>query len=130
MLRILVLAFCVAIPGWTQSPKIADKVANAKKHDGYFPFYWEERSGKLWIEIQRWNSEFLYVSSLPAGLGSNDIGLDRGQLGARRIVRFERRGPKVLLVQPNYDFRAVSEDADERKAVRDSFAESVIWGFT
>jgi hypothetical protein len=129
MLRLTVLTLCVAMSGWTQSAKIADKVANAKKHDGYFPFYWEEKSGKLWLEIGRWDTEFLYVNSLPAGLGSNDVGLDRGQLGGTRIVRFERRGPKVLLVQPNYDFRALSDDPEERKAVRDSFAESVLWGF-
>jgi hypothetical protein len=63
-------------------------------------------------------------------VGSNDIGLDRGQLGATRIVRFERSGPKVLLVQENLNFRAVSNDADEKRAVHDSFAESVLWGFT
>lgn len=129
MVRLLVFTLCVAMPGWTQSPKIADKVADAKKQDGFFPLYWSEKSGKLWLEVGRWNTEFLYVNSLPAGLGSNDIGLDRGQLGESRIVRFERRGPKVLLVQPNYDFRALSNDAEERKAVRDSFAESVLWGF-
>ena len=61
-------------------------------------------------------TEFLYQSSLPAGIGSNDIGLDRGQLGATRIVRFERSGPKVLLIQSNLDYRAVSNDEDERLA--------------
>ncbi len=63
-------------------------------------------------------------------MGSNDIGLDRGQLGATRIVRFERSGPKVLLVQENLDYRASSSDVYERQAVHDSFAESVLWGFT
>jgi Domain of unknown function (DUF5117) len=63
-------------------------------------------------------------------VGSNDIGLDRGQLGATRIVRFQRSGPKVLLVQENLDYRANSSDAEERRAVHDSFAESVLWGFS
>src|SRR5215470_13233760 len=90
---------------------IVDKTKDAQKLPGYFNLYWDAKQGKLWREIDKWNTEFLYQSSLPAGVGSNDIGLDRGQLGATRIVRFERSGPKVLLVQENLDYRAVSSDA-------------------
>jgi hypothetical protein len=108
---------------------IAEKVAPMEKFPGYFPFYWDAKAGKLWLEIDKWNSEFLYVESLPAGLGSNDIGLDRGQLGQSHIVRFERTGPKVLLIASNYGFRANSDDVDERRAVKDAFAESTLWGF-
>ncbi|MBS1840326.1 MAG: zinc-dependent metalloprotease [Acidobacteria bacterium] len=109
---------------------IAEKTKDAQKLAGYFNLYWEAKQGKLWLEIDKWGSDFLYQSSLPAGIGSNDIGLDRGQLGATRIVRFERSGPKVLLVQQNLDYRAISSDPYEQKAVHDSFAESVIWGFS
>jgi hypothetical protein len=109
---------------------IAEKTAGAAKLAGYFTLYWDAKAGKLWLEIDTWGTEFLYQSSLPAGIGSNDIGLDRGQLGATRVVRFERSGPKVLLIQANLDYRAVSNDEDERRAVRDSFAESALWGFT
>src|SRR5580658_5424645 len=108
---------------------IAEKTAGAQKLTGYFNLYWDAKTGKLWLEIDKWGTEFLYQSALPAGVGSNDIGLDRGQLGATRIVRFERSGPKVLLIQSNLDYRAVSNDEDERRAVRDSFAESALWGF-
>lgn len=109
---------------------IAEKTASVKKLPGYFNVYWDAKQGKLWLEIDKWNSEFLYQSGLSAGMGSNDIGLDRGQLGATRIVRFERSGPKVLLVQENLDYRAVSDDPAEKRAVHDSFAESVLAGFT
>src|SRR5436309_3364841 len=101
-------------------PTIAEKVAPMEKFPGYFPFYWDAKAGKLWLEIDKWNSEFLYVESLPAGIGSNDLGLDRGQLGQSHIVRFERTGPRVLLTASNYGFRANSNDADERRAVRDA----------
>jgi hypothetical protein len=111
------------------TPTIAAKTAGLKSFPGYFNFYWDEKAGKIWLELDKWGDEFLYVNSLPAGIGSNDIGLDRGQLGGARVVRFERSGPKVLLIQPNYEFRAVSDNPDERRAVRDSFAESVLWGF-
>ncbi len=113
-----------------QTATIAEKTAGAQKLAGYFNLYWDAKQGKLWLEIDKWGSKFLYQSGLSAGMGSNDIGLDRGQLGARGIVRFERSGPKVLLMQENLQYRAVSNDPDERRAVHESFAESALWGFT
>ncbi len=108
---------------------IQEKTAGMQKFPGYFPLYWDSKGGKIWLLIGRFDAEFLYVNSLPAGVGSNDIGLDRGQLGQGRIVKFQRSGPKILLVQPNYSYRASSESADERRAVEESFAQSVLWGF-
>ena len=113
----------------TKMPTIAEKVAGMEKFPGYFPFYWDAKAGKMWLEIDKWNTEFLYVESLPAGIGSNDIGLDRGQLGTSSIVRFDRSGPRVLLVASNYGFRASSNNPDERQSVKDAFAESTLWGF-
>jgi hypothetical protein len=113
----------------TKTPTIGEKVSGMQKYPGFFPFYWDAKAGKIWLEVDKWSSEFLYVASLPAGLGSNDIGLDRGQLGANYIVRFERIGPRVLLVAPNYSFRASTTNPDELVAVKDAFAESTLWGF-
>lgn len=109
---------------------IAAKVTGMKHSPGYFDFYYDEKQDKIFLVIDKFDTEFLYVNSLPAGIGSNDLGLDRGQLGDDRIVKFERRGPKVLLVQPNYRYRAVSDNEEERKAVEQAFAQSVLWGFT
>ncbi|HSC44431.1 MAG TPA: zinc-dependent metalloprotease [Candidatus Acidoferrum sp.] len=125
-----VLSFPLAPACSAQGGGIAEKTRDTQKLAGYFNLYWDAKAGKLWLEIDKWDTEFLYESGLPAGIGSNDIGLDRGQLGETRIVQFERSGPKVLLVQENLSFRAVSSDPDERRAVHDSFAESVLWGFT
>ena len=116
--------------GAASTPTIGEKTAGMQRMAGYFNLYWDAKQGKLWLEIDKWGTEFLYQTGLPAGIGSNDIGLDRGQLGATRIVRFDRSGPKVLLVQENLEYRAVSNDPDERRAVHDSFAESALWGFT
>ncbi len=110
-------------------PGIAEKTAGMEKRSGFFPFYWDAKGGKIWLEIDRWDTEFLYVESLPAGIGSNDIGLDRGQPGESRVVRFTRTGPKVLLIQSNYSFRAASGSREEKQSVTESFAESVLWGF-
>ena len=116
-------------------PTVREKTAGMKHLDGLIPLDWDAKSGRLYIEIPRIDAEgrsgdFLYATSLPFGTGSNDLGLDRGQVSEGRIVHFERRGPKVLLVQPNLAFRSSSRDKDEQLAVRQSFAESVLWGFT
>ena len=110
-------------------PTVSTKVAAMHAMPGFFPVYWDDKSGKLWLEIPRFETDFLYVPSLPAGVGSNDIGLDRGQLGQERVVRFTRSGPRVLLVQRNLAFRAEQGSAAERRAVEDSFAQSVLGGF-
>ncbi len=87
-------------------------------------------TGKIYLEIDKWEKEFIYINALPAGIGSNDIGLDRGQIGENRIVYFWRSGPRVLLIQPNYSYRANTSDPAEKRAVDESFAKSVLWGFT
>ena len=108
---------------------ITDKIEGMTEYLGFYNFYWDEKEGKIWLEISNWDEEFLYVNALSAGLGSNDIGLDRNQLGKTRIVYFHRIGPKVLLFQPNYSYRALSGNPDEVKDVDDSFTSAVIWGF-
>ncbi len=108
---------------------IAEKTKGAEKMEGFVPLYWQASSGKLFLEVPRFNQELLYQISLSAGLGSNPVGLDRGQLGSSAIAFFERVGQKVLLIQPNYRYRALSTDAAERRAVEESFARSVLWGF-
>lgn len=111
----------------SQPPK--SKTSSMQKFDGYFNFFYDSRQDKIFLLIDKLDEEFLYVNSLTAGIGSNDIGLDRGQLGGRKVVKFSRVGPKVLLIQPNYNYRAESENPNERKAVEQAFAQSVIWGF-
>jgi hypothetical protein len=108
---------------------IEEKTEGMQKYEGFFNFWWDQDSGKIWLEIDRFEEEFLYVNSLAAGVGSNDIGLDRSQLGDSRIVFFRKTGPKILMIQPNYDFRATSGVELEQKSVREAFASSVLFGF-
>jgi hypothetical protein len=109
---------------------IEAKTAGMKKYPGYFEFYYDEKQDKIHLVIDKLDTEFLYVESLTAGVGSNDIGLDRNQLGRERVVKFQRRGPKVLLTEINLSYRAISNNAAERKAVEEAFAQSVLFGFT
>ena len=102
---------------------------NFKAYNGFFNFYYDDSSDKIYLEINNLDKEFLYISSLSSGLGSNDIGLDRGQLGNERLVKFSKYGDKIFLIQPNLRYRAVSENELEKRSVEQAFAKSVIYGF-
>ena len=100
-----------------------------QKLDGFFPLYRDAKAGKVYLEVAGDGKDFLLLDQLPYGLGSNDVGLDRGQLGQGRVVHFSFVGGKILLIQPNLDYRSSAAEQAERKAVEESFAESVLWGF-
>ena len=129
-MRIILTLLLFPFLSFAQTTTIAEKTKNMELRKGYFNYYWDNSQGKIYLVIDKFNTPFLYVNSLPAGLGSNDIGLDRGQIGDTRIVYFNRVGKKILMVQPNYDYRAVSNDSREQKAVTESFAQSILFGFT
>jgi hypothetical protein len=129
----LVLAL-LAISAFASAQSISTKTAAMKHIDGYLPLEWDAKAGKLYLEIPHFDAnghspDILYTHSLPYGTGSNDLGLDRGQISRGQLVRFERTGPKVLLVEPNQAFRTSSTDPNEQLAVRQSFPESVLYGF-
>ena len=136
VVSMVVLAGTTGFPGTAYAqadgslPAIESHTAGFERLDGFFPLYWDDDRGTLWLEIGSLGVEVLYVNALAAGVGSNDIGLDRGQLGGSRIVRFERVGRKILMVQPNYGYRATTSNPDEHRAVEDAFATSVLFGFT
>src|SRR5712675_3545587 len=108
---LVLLAACTTttpIPKPVEKTSIESKTAKLQKLDGYIPLFWDAENGKLFMQISRFGEELLYQSSLPAGVGSNPIGLDRGLLGQTQIVTFDRIGPKVLMTAGNYRFRALS----------------------
>src|SRR5690606_10773126 len=98
-------------------------------YKGFFNFYYEEKQDKIYLEVDKLDHEFLYINSLASGVGSNDIGLDRGQLGSTRLVKFVKAGNKLLLIQPNQRFRAITDNVQERKSIEQAFASSVLYGF-
>ena len=113
---------------------IAAKITGMKHIAGYLPLDWDPKAGKLYLEIPQLDlagrsPDFIYTNSLPYGTGSNDLGLDRGQVSEGVLLHFERSGPKLLLVQPNQAFRSSSTDPAEQLAVTQSFPSSILWGF-
>ncbi|NYF78117.1 zinc-dependent metalloprotease [Granulicella arctica] len=131
---LLLAATLAASAQKNEIPTIATRTAAMTNMPGLLPLHWEATTGKLYLEIPHINAagkseDLLYTNSLPYGTGSNDLGLDRGQTSAGRIVHFERTGPKVLLVEPNQQFRSSSQDPAEILSIRQSFPESVLAGF-
>lgn len=125
-----ILFFLLLIFGVTTAlPQFSEKSKTFQKFNGFYNFYYDESTDKMYMEVDRLGEELLYVYSLSSGIGSNDIGLDRGQLGNEQVVSFKKAGNKLLLVQPNLLFRAHTENALEKKSVEQAFAKSILYGF-
>ena len=131
MKQLLILFYLLPLLASSQTTNsINSKTKNMKAYPGFVDFFWDDSTGKIWMKIDKLDTAILYQTSLPAGIGSNDISLDRGIMGTTYIVQFSKVGNKLLMVEPNFSYRAVSGDAAEKRAVEQSFAQSVIWGFT
>jgi hypothetical protein len=115
-------------------PTIAVQVAGMERRAGLLDLYVDRRHGKVWLRVPPPSgpggevASYLYAEGLVSGLGSNPVGLDRGQVNEARVVTLRRLGGKVLVEMQNLRFRALGGDAAERRAVRESFAPSVLWG--
>ncbi|RYC51325.1 zinc-dependent metalloprotease [Flagellimonas olearia] len=123
-LAIILYSFCTVLQAQT-----FNKAKDFQKFSGYFNFYYDDESDKIYLQVDELDKEFLYVYALSSGIGSNDIGLDRGQLGNEQVVFFKKAGNKLLLVQPNLEYRAITQNNLERKSVEQAFAKSVLHGF-
>ncbi len=130
------LLLALAIVLQLRTPVSAQELPSAEKAteglnriEGFVDVFWDDQQGKVLIEIDENDGPFIYHAALAGGLGSNDVGLDRGLLGPTKLVRFRRIGKKVLLFEENTRYRADSENPDERLAVDDAFAPSIVHGF-
>ena len=108
---------------------IVDRLDSFEAMPGFIDMYHDADGGRLYLAVADLDAALIYQSSLARGVGSNDLGLDRGQLGALHLARFQRHGNRLLLIADNLDYRANSDDIIEQGAVEASFAKSVLWGF-
>ncbi len=129
MIRYLKTTLLLIFTGTLVQAQFAEKSKDFKKFNGLFNFQYDAKLDKIYLEVNELNKEFLYVYALSSGIGSNDIGLDRGQLGGTQVVYFKKAGGKLLLVQPNQKFRALTDNALEKKSVAQAFAKSILFGF-
>ena len=128
-MKYVVLYLVVLFNLHSLSAQFIEEKKDLKLYNGYFNFYYSAIEGKIYLEVDKLNKEFLYTHFLASGLGSNDIGLDRGQIGDGVVVKFIKSGNKILLLQPNQKFRAISDNEFEKKSIEEAFAKSIIFGF-
>ena len=95
----------------------------------FFNFNYDEKKDAIYLTVKELDKEFLYVNSLSAGIGNNDLGFDRGQLGNERVVSFSKSGNKLMLIQPNLRYRSTSDNPLEQRSIKEAFAKSVLFGF-
>ena len=122
LFSVLLLSFNTIISQALSEKKLKD-------YNGYFNFHYEEANDKIYLEVKQLDDEFLYISSLSSGVGSNDIGLDRGHLENDLRAQYTKSGNKLLLIQPNQDYRAITDNELEKKSIEQAFAKSVLFGF-
>ncbi len=114
-------------------PNVAAKTRGLAAREGFLTFYADDRSGKIWLEVPPPAGDggevvrLIYVDGLLTGLGSNPVGLDRGQISDSKLLALRRLGPRVLLEEVNTRYRALSDDPAEQLATAQSFATSVLW---
>ncbi len=86
---------------------------------------------KLLLEIPQGqlNKDLLHQTVLATGAGVGSLGLDRGQVGGETVVRFERRGRRVLMVADNWTSRAPAADAAGQRAAAEAFPRAVLASF-
>ncbi|MEO0576276.1 MAG: zinc-dependent metalloprotease [Pseudomonadota bacterium] len=111
---------------------IAKAVRGLTAQDGLFTVYSSDHGGVLHARVPKPDAsgvigQYIYASRLRSGLGSNPVGLDRGAGDFGRVVTLRRVGDRVIIEADNLDYRAQTNNADERRAVRESFATSILW---
>lgn len=113
-------------------PTIVKKTDGLTARQGLLTNYVDTQSGKAYLRLPRPDDKgsigkYLYVESLATGLGSNDVGLDRTQIGAANVVDIYEVGDRVFMEAENLSYRSDTSSLDERKATREGFATSVLW---
>ena len=129
MMKYRIISLMILVSGINLLAQDFNQMSDKVKHEGFFDFYYDSNLDKIYLVIEDPGEEFLYVHSLSSGLGHNDIGLDRGQLGGEALVYFRKTGDRMLLVRPNMRYRAISDMQEEKKAVEEAFARSVLYAF-
>jgi len=137
---LLALVACVGVGAGEEPAGSTDALSTIEvateglvRHTGLLDIFLDPERGRIWLALPPPGAprgeigRYLYVEGLVTGMGSNPVGLDRGELGPTRVIILRRVGGRILVEQPNLGFRALTGDGEERRAVAESFATSVLW---
>ncbi len=128
-IRILLAAsvltvFAATLPAQRATAPI--NVSSLERHEGYLPFYWDAAHGRVLLEIPKLNEDLLYFAGARKGIGSVELGVDRGASYLSTVIYFERVGPRVNVAQRNLKFRALGGNAALQQGMEESFAGSIL----
>ena len=109
------------------TPSVASRTSGLQKHDGFIPYYWDEKKGALLFELspRALGREFLYFTGMGSGIGSPELFADRSSFGDEVLCRFRRVGMRVLVIEENSRFRATHGSPELAQSVDSSFPTSV-----
>lgn len=101
------------------------KTAGMERRDGFIPILFDNKQGKIYLELPRDSMRALMMVTLATGLGSNPIGLDRGSSNDSYVARFDRNGDRVLVVFENWNYRSsASDNSAHQRTVSEAFPPS------
>jgi len=131
---LLVMVGCIAAGAQTSAKPGGDastltaRTAGLERHDGFFPYYWDEKKGDILFELSpaALQGEFLYFTGLGSGVGTIEAFADRSSFGSGSVCRFRRVGMRVLVIEENSSFVAPKGSPELQHSVEYSFPTSVL----
>jgi len=131
---LLVMVGCIAAGAETSAKPGGDastltaRTAGLERHDGFFPYYWDEKKGDILFELSpaALQGEFLYFTGLGSGVGTIEAFADRSSFGSGSVCRFRRVGMRVLVIEENSSFVAPKGSPELQHSVEYSFPTSVL----
>ena len=113
-----------------EKPKLPDwekVVDGAKRLEGLFPLYYNEKEQKLFMEIRQdqYDKEIILPIAIARGAGLMYLGGDTLNFGNQWVISFHRAGERLLVIRRNVRFRAEA-GSPQADAVKTSYTDSVI----
>lgn len=105
-----------------------DKVTkDAKKVEGLFNLYFNEKEQKLFLEIpeSKYDKELIFPIAIARGTGLSYLGGETLNFGNQWILSFRRAADRILVVRRNIRYRA-EEGSPQAEAVKTSYTDSII----
>jgi Met-zincin/Domain of unknown function (DUF5117) len=127
----LFIVLAAGAAGQTSKPAgdtVAARTSGLEKHDGFFPYYWDDKKGDILFELSpaALKREFLYFTGLGSGVGTIEAFADRSSFGSGSVCRFRRVGMRVLVIEENSSFLAPNGTPELQHSVEYSFPTSVL----
>jgi hypothetical protein len=112
-------------------PEWEKVVEGAKRLEGLFPLYYNEKEQKLFMEIRKdqYDKELILPIAIARGVGLTYLGGDTLNFGDQWLISFRRVGERLLVIRRNVRVRA-DTGTPQADAVNVSYTDSVLKGLS